>query len=156
MADEEIHGVGGWLLFFVFVLILLSPLFSLLGVVSAVDGVEKNYPSLFTVPAWVSFQHVTWTTFLIGSGCLILSGLLLCIHRKPVSVAIVVVVFWLAGPAASIFLIFILPQWILSISIPTDEMNISFCTVIGAVLSSIVWTLYLLQSKRVQNTYLQV
>jgi len=144
----EYRGVGGWLAFFLVTLGILTPAFSVLSIIALGNRPDMQlglalYPSLLpgewilaaitTLIAWFAVYRFlrifNWNTVIIGIGA-IWTMLLIFTIGEPSFVSVVTGV-----PLAEI---------LASMSSTDFARHIIYCS---------IWTLYLLKSRRVANTY---
>lgn len=150
MSDEtELRGVGGWLGFFVVVIAILSPLRLLIS--AYINLYADPQVALAYGPLWPRIQAAEWA--IIGAALLVhafIAWRLLKVHRWS-SVRITIVLIWLLATGVTwielvaVSMIAQLPLAALAEGIVVELARpFIFC---------LVWTAYLLRSKRVANTY---
>jgi len=147
MRNDDLRGVYGWLRWLVIVLLVPSPLFLIGGTSNDIYTVEKLSPQMLTLPGWDTYKTVIWSVTLTNAAALFASGWRLLKHHIPSSVGITIAVLW-ATPFASVFAAKVAATFIFDINIP-----VKFDALTQPILFSMIWTAYLLTSKRVKNTY---
>ncbi len=142
--NDEPTGVKGWLLFLVIVLTLIGPARGAWGVSSELDALAIAEPALAASEEWADVLGVAWVTWGFAAIMSIAAGLILLFWRKPIAVKTVIALLWLMGPLLSMFVVF-------DTGAEFDGAN-SFAVAKSAA-SALLWTLYLMISQRVKNTY---
>lgn len=144
----KLKGVGGWLAFLIVVMTILGPLLSfgtIFGNLGHLDDEFGGSPP----PEWSAYKTITWSFFWAGVVPSVVAGLRLDRDLRPISVKLAIAALWIAGPilySANIIVLSAVvgPEW------RPDEF-------VGPILVSafgpLVWTLYLIFSRRVRNTY---
>ncbi|MDP9413322.1 MAG: DUF2569 domain-containing protein [Pseudomonadota bacterium] len=143
-TDKRLEGVGGWLAFLVIGLLVLTPLrglsaFGQLSLLADNEGV--NLPQMV--------YNIEVLKIALQVALAAAAGAKLYGSRHINTVPFVIVLLWLAGPILNA-LDFIAVSWLLHEQVVNGQR-------VGAMTASVLWaalwTVYLLQSKRVQNTY---
>lgn len=146
------YGIGGWLALLVAAMIFITPIATILRTTADLRGVEMQNPMLSVSPEWWHFKWMAWgyvgLVMLYG----IVSGILLIINRKPVSVKNAIGYIWTSGPLSAILLLLIIPTICFGSEICTtiDDLVSPMITSLG---HASIWTLYFTKSRRVRNTY---
>ena len=147
-GDSDPVGVRGWLLFFVLALALFSPLMALAGMVTVLTDPEVAFSF---GEAWPAVLTMEWALFAASVAGLWFLAWRLVYVRNPATVRIVVAGIWIVavgGLFAEFALIAAIAGIPIGLMIPEAGTEIVrpfvFCT---------IWTLYLLRSRRVDNTY---
>ena len=153
--EKRLHGIGGWLQFFIIALMVLSPLVAFGQTAGEIEMQESNVPNLLGNPVWQSIKLAIWTFTAIQCGLLFSAGYRLWQDHRWSSVRYTIVILWIANPLLS-FLVII----VISIIGHADPFaGPQFAEAIGSSLAGVVgatvWTLYLLRSRRVANTYVK-
>ena len=151
----SLSGVGGWLLFLIVILV-----FGAIGVPSTASVLfreaEEAYPGLATIGNWITYKQVSWTIIACVSALLIASAYRLWKLHLRESVRFAIIVLWVTGPgfvvADSIAIVTTLGASALDLSNPNvgGQLMGRLLAVCGV---AVVWTTYLVRSKRVKNTY---
>lgn len=136
----ELKGVGGALLFLVVALTILGPLINALMTFSELQLAKEAIPAGGSREEWFVTQLVTWGLFAVYSAVSVTAGLLLLKRHKRSTILIVIGLIWLIGPILAFGVAFIVGD-----IVGGEGRSIVF---------SVVWTAYLLRSKRVKNTYM--
>ena len=141
-------GVAGWLGFLVASLIVLGPVVTVIGTALEFSQTERLYPEVVGTSLWRTAQTITWGS--VAAYCLvsIYAGARLLRKHVPSSVTISIVCLWIAGPLVAIV-------GLIALGNAGAEPTASD---VGAALGrpiiwSTAWTLYLLYSRRVRDTY---
>lgn len=143
--DPYISGVGGWLVWLIFNLLVLSPML----------GIGQLYGALSDAPAqlaanseWQQFKQAVWAVSWATVALSICAGYrLLKIHTAD-SVRFALYSLWAIGPGG-VLLMYGLTFLIFG---KTDFLMV-LAQSLGPCLSAVIWTLYLKNSVRVRNTY---
>jgi len=142
-----LRGVGGWLGFLIASLLVLSPLFSL-GF-ALLDDTADLYPELAQHPAWQSLTILSWTLVGISIAISFFAGWRLNFRHTASSVNIAIVSLWLIGPVRY------LVEWVLLNSVVGIAIGLQayLADIVRSLIWTVLWTAYLLRSRRVKNTY---
>lgn len=152
--NEKPQGVGGWLAFLIFTMLVIGPVLDLVGMAAfGMAGLE--FPAVIKSEQWSLYKRAEWIALLIfcsiSISISIYGGFGLLKKRTPNAVTTAKVVLWFNGPIAVIIYGIVLPAMMPS------NAGIDTAEVVASLLSSLVylgiWTAYLSQSKRVRNTY---
>lgn len=145
---ETPYGVRGWLAFFVYASVSLSPFFSISNVNQNLTNAEAKYPSLLLMDGWGSYKLATWVATLIVVGWQIWVAFQLKNKFVARSVSHVLVLL-LARP----LLIFLADAFsgFFFLGVSAGEDNI--IGLISSWLIAAVWVAYFYKSNRVRNTY---
>ena len=146
-------GVGGWLGFSIFGLMVALPLSGLTNTAKDLRAAESTYPDLLLVAAWGNYKIAMWCIAVTGSAMALVAGFRLFKVLKRESVQFAVLTFWVVGPViailhtltASIFLD--LDFW------PLLSERENMVALTHSTLMATIWTLYYRRSRRVRNTY---
>jgi hypothetical protein len=141
-------GVGGWLAWLTFSLLFLSPALSaFLAYSSTLTSKPPVAPEL-----WTTVLHTVWVPWGVRTVLCLLMGLLLLKRLRRSTRFIVMVLLWVGVllPEAVSYAIVAIeqPSWVGAIA-PGIGQEIG-----QMVIPTLIWTIYLGVSKRVQNTYL--
>lgn len=147
---HKLAGVGGWLLFFITKMILIGPLMEIGTLNKELYEMEIANPALKTMAVWASYKMFSWSFLAVLIVISVFAGLFMIRNRTRSAVRRAITAIWLTGPVAFIPII-IGGQIILGVSaINAGEILGTFAT---STLASILWTAYLLLSRRVKATY---
>jgi hypothetical protein len=145
-------GVGGWLLFLVVVLMILTPVLGYGRLVVAISSAEDARPAIAYLPSWQAYKSLAGWIYAMTAAASVIAGFCLWRVHSPGSVRLAMITLWLIGPVAAI----------VDAAGAMRIFNASFArafnpSIIGAVGGTVavalIWTLYLWRSKRVRNTY---
>jgi uncharacterized membrane-anchored protein YitT (DUF2179 family) len=145
MSDEVLKGVGGWLAILVVGLIFVVPIRELIGLVGL-------FGSVSSLPGWQLFKIWTLAMSLTVGGISIGAGVALLTRHQPSTVTFAMVALWVVGPGGIISLLLVMGTT-LGRAIVDRAVPEMIGTVISVCITSVVWTAYLLRSRRVKNTY---
>jgi hypothetical protein len=148
VGDRELTGIGGWLLFFVIALSVLSPIASVVGV-----GSLYSDPSigLGFGDDWPAIQAGEWTLVAASVAAAWFLTWRLVNVRNRATVRMVIGGIWLIAVGGSL-LEMLLVLLIADIDLPTLLPELG-ATVVRPFVFCTIWTLYFLRSRRVANTY---
>lgn len=150
------RGVGVLLLLLILGMALLGPFIDVAEMLRFFSNAEDHYPDLTSLSGWHNYKDISWFVFV---GLWIYSayaawGLLQGDEWAAVERAIMAI--WLRGPVFWLLLFVLFPLfWAGARALEVSGGNASEL-IAGFVLTLIgptLWTLYLLKSKRVHNTY---
>jgi len=144
-------GVGGWLLLLVVGLLVLGPLFGVIGISREFVTEERHYPTLKYLQVWANFKTGIWWTFLAAAVLSFYGGWGLARGKDWSVVKRAKLVLWLSWPVAALFMGVIVP--IATLGKPCAADSPIWGGLIASIISARIWTAYLSKSKRVHNTY---
>jgi hypothetical protein len=136
---SEPSGIGGWLQFLIIALIFLGPLLNAVMTYVELQSAKDMEPPLSS-DGFMLLQLISWSIFAAYCAISIGTGLLLQKRRKRSTIYIVVGLIWLLGPILNI-----------GAAAIADAFDGSEGR---SIVFSVVWTAYLLRSKRIKNTYI--
>ena len=150
MADQELRGVGGWLALLIFILGIISPIRIVVE-----TGVNLNVAAEVAQslgPNWTPYKIISWIMSLAAGACsFYLAYRLKEVHRRS-TVDLVIKGMWILA-----FVPQLLDLILGLILFPHLSDALLDGSMIGELLKSfvfpMVWSLYLLKSVRVANTY---
>jgi len=151
MSDTraDLVGVGGWLAFLVIVLSVFTPFGLIVG--PLLDLYADPEVALFYAPVWVTLQTVIWVTAFAGVALCYFLVYRLNRVENWTTVRLTIAGLWIIGVGTNAVH---LAAVSLLADIPLDlllaEGAVPF---LRAIIFAIVWTSYLLLSRRVANTY---
>lgn len=152
ITEIQPSGVHGWLAFLVIGLMILSPFLSGARLLEQMTSALENRPSLGGSAQWLSFQQATWSLYWITAALSFVTGYRLWKYHKPSSIRFALLSLWLLGPIAD-FAILITAYTTLEIPFTRAAPAQFWGSLIGSIFLSTAWTIYLLRSLRVKNTY---
>ena len=147
--DQSISGVGGWLGWFVFALMVLGPILAIGGQEVEFTKSELANPALKLLDSWNDYKLIAKFTVYFLVGLRIYAGYLLLNKHVSQSVKTTKKILWITGPIATVFLNVIVVKLVFD-SAPSGEV---IPQIIKDTLNSLVWIWYLNKSVRVKNTY---
>lgn len=148
LTQPQASGVGGWLAFLVFVLLVMSPLMGYSNLINQEKDALSQYPQLAGNPRFIEHMWALWLSLKVNVVASMSTGFALWKLRTKTVVSSVIAVWWISSMIALSLQAYAIQQ--LNNSDAWPEW------VGGAVASMLVligWTIYLIRSKRVQNTY---
>jgi hypothetical protein len=179
---DEHSGVGGWLMFLSFGLFALIPMLSIFMLWGYTAQYAPRVALKVGLEQWNGYAIAIWLTYLVMVIGSVLSGMYLTLRRTPHSVIFTISYLWLIFiPCSTLIPVWLnqsfgLDTYLISLT-PLSAMaggfiegfvpyswSASYFHAIGGSLelfygglvfvgSTIGWTMYLLISKRVRNTY---
>jgi hypothetical protein len=141
--------VKGWLALLVVLLVLVSPLILLLATGAEIMGEEKVYPEVTELPEWVTTKKIAWVVAIAQALMCITAGLFLIFDRQPFAVRYTIFALWVGGPLLDIVGSVAIAN---TMEVPVVDV-IDLPGVVPGTIGTMLWTLYLLVSVRVANTY---
>jgi Protein of unknown function (DUF2569) len=148
-TPSELKGVGGALGFLVAILVFLSPLLSTIMTFVQQQEAADFYPELVDGDLWQSAMILDWSMVVLSTILSVLAGILLIKRFKRSTVFVVILLIWFSAVGVGIMSL-ILGDYIL----PGSSSGSAAGASLGRPIAfSLVWTLYLLISRRVRNTY---
>ena len=151
MENKELSGVKGWLLLLVVCLMFVWPTVSLLVFNAQNYEISIKYPELLSNNNWEIFHDYMAMILMLDIILCLTAGYCLWKKKKKSSVYRAILYVWLIGPVSNVIAIIMM----LSI-LGLDGGNV-FSSVsaefIASIIGSGIWTMYLLKSIRVKNTY---
>lgn len=151
MEKRELHGVGGWLAFLVIGLMFLGPLISLGITASDLARMERDYPNLMGNSDWKTLKILTWGGMVTQVAFTFTAGFRLSNSFNPASVRFAIFTLWFVAvglPVAQFYAVTSFTR------LDGDDIRSDLARWIGqSLLWAIIWTAYLVRSKRVKNTY---
>ncbi len=150
--NASVRGIGGWLALLIVNLAILSPTIGFGNFQNEINDLLEIHPELKNTPRWESWK--LGATFIISTSCLLsfLAGLGLWIIHHPNSVRFAIFVLWVLGAFARIAYIL----WLQRFLPPQLSQNLfidSIGSIVGSCIGAGIWTVYLMLSVRVKNTY---
>jgi hypothetical protein len=150
MSDNMKRGVGGWLVLLIVGMIVIAPFTSLTETSKYFHQAEANYVSLAANAKWHRFKTLTWIVQITTSIYVAYSGYLLLAKLSYSSVRNAKYALWIAGPVSTMAVAFLLP-YVFYGSKAVDQTSV--LTALVSTITAVVWTTYLVRSKRVSATY---
>lgn len=136
-------GVEGWLFFLVMSLGVISPLLGLWQTAQATNSISE-----YVDYAAHEINPILWMGWIVTTVFTMFAAFLLMRDFKKSSVLVTISLLWIAGPLAVVGLYAALPipRW-------WPDNNMVLLDVAKAIPPAVIWTAYLLFSRRVRNTY---
>lgn len=145
-TEERLKGIGGWLLFFCITLIVLTPLYTIKGVMDYGKAI-KHFNQFSGIKAILFIDlalSITLMSFSIFAGVIILQ-----LRNNAVKIAKIYLLTMLAFSFISAIL--------LVVGLPSEVTRAIIYDIVGDIVRSLgyflIWYFYLNDSKRVKNTF---
>lgn len=151
-TSYQLKGVGGWLKLLIVGLCILGPLVSCGQHAGEIAKAEAANPSLTSLDAWQSFVTYSNWALLFSLAITFSAGYRLWKIHTPQSVRFAILAMWIAAPVSALFQIVAAHFSIGTAALSSAGGEIAVGVIRGWIVA-LVWTLYLLMSKRVKNTY---
>lgn len=145
-----LYGVGGWLKFFVIVMVVLSPLYAVGNITRTLSETVEAYPDLLQMDAWRQYKIFAYS--LIG-GLILWQWFIayrLVYRFEPWSVYHARILL-LVAPTLMVVLDHASASHFFDVPFEIDEASLRESA--RAIFGSLMWALYFFMSKRVKNTY---
>lgn len=149
-AKKDIYGVEGWLLFLVISLCFLGPLGTYLRTTGELSLLEEQYPTLVSSSFWLYYKSSLMWGISISIILRISAGFMLWKNFTPASVRYAIFILWSFRVITVIAIIIIRTSQNIGLSFDYHD---EFAFILGGWLLALFWTIYLLKSHRVRNTY---
>lgn len=150
-SKNKLRGVGGWLAFLIFSLMILSPLLSLGRLEIELTTAERLYPYLSRRTSWSHYKIVSWGILAVAIVVSFAAGYRLWKSHRPETIKFTIWSLWL------IWLIPLFIDLIAGILILNASLAVTAPGYLKVIISSTIgaglWTWYLKKSVRVKNTY---
>ena len=146
---SELKGIGGWLGFLSASLVFLGPLVSIFSTLAQHSSAKALNPEISASPLWYKAQVIDWTSTLAYCVISVIAGILLIERWKSSTVPIVIACIWLAGPGLATLSLLVLDALVPG-GANASDVGLSLGR---PLIYSVIWTMYLLLSRRVKNTY---
>lgn len=145
-------GVGGWLALLVVGLIVFGPVFGGARIAAEIAQLENLRPDLITIAMYLNFKAATWWVFATISLISIVTGLRLYRSRKAAIIWQTILGLWIMGPLGAFVLTVIVPAATMGGRTPAapEVWGVLF----SSAIAPLVWSIYLVKSKRVKYTYI--
>ena len=148
--DNELRGVKGWLLTFVIIMAVVSPLWSIVQVYNELYSGQGAY--LPDIPLVAQMKTFIWTLIAVDAVIgWIAAWRLVAIHNW-LSVQIAIACIWIGSLGLRI-VEYIGTSAITGLSFGDLVTETGVKPIVQAVGFGLIWTAYLLKSERVANTY---
>jgi hypothetical protein len=153
MDDKQyLHGVGGWLSLLIVGLCVLGPLLGFGRTSADIGAAERITPALLNMGEWKSYKQYTWWVLSFSALLSFSAGFRLLKIHNPESVRFAIIALWsinfitIAGQAIIVLITF-------GVEVLETTGFEFFTSAFSAIIGATLWTLYLLRSRRVKNTY---
>lgn len=151
-SREDLYGVGGWLVFFLITLAVVTPITVLGGTALNISETERLYPGIINHAPWKNYKIVTWAAALTAAGSYCWCGWVMRKQHIPSSVNTAIICMWVV-PISVLCVDVIAADYFLKIT-PTEMLGSeALASLVKVFIYATIWTLYLKLSKRVRNTY---
>lgn len=150
----QLSGVGGWLALLILGLILFGPLAGLARLIEEIRSTEKAFPNLITNTTWLHYKQLSWLVLAVIVAISISAGYRLWKIHSYKSVRFAIIAIWIVGPIG------ILAHTVVAVitfgpMAAEDLLPQMAAAVFKSCIIVTAWTLYLIYSVRVKNTYLK-
>jgi len=149
--EENLSGIGGWLLFFCIVITIFNPLrtaYQLIEEYAAIEGLTADFPFLNDLVYTETVFSVLLALISIFVGIKIWSV-------NKTKITIVSVRMWLAILFAALIAIPLILEFIIYATFNQNGYlyTFSWLTILGNAIYAIIWWQYFKRSVRVKNTF---
>ena len=151
MSKENLHGVGGWLAFFIFSTMVLSLVLGSGQLYGQFADVLDKHPRLAYNERFNSMKSAYWYAFWFFYAIKFVSGYRLWKIHTWSSVTFAIKAMWFCIVGAAITNIAIADAYV--DSLPSEDIASWLGQVTVSAFFGLLWTVYLLRSVRVRNTY---
>ncbi|HEY1605475.1 MAG TPA: DUF2569 family protein [Allosphingosinicella sp.] len=148
-SDDQLYGVRGWLAFLCISLMALGPLANLAITFADLGEAQRANPLLAASPEWTTMKIVVWTITLVQVAMMIYTGWRLNHVFRRSTVKFTIVMLWVIGPVWGLLTVAVIG--FLAGGNPFDSSTLFELARPAAW--ALAWTLYLIMSRRVANTY---
>ena len=145
----ERTGIGGWLALLIVWMVFFRPVAGVY-MLSMLQAHSLADPTALESNGWLVDTSTFWIIFLIVAALSIYGGLRLWRDRSPAAVRTAIIVLWIYSPIAAVDLLIARAFLEGRVPWPNAALTIAINLAIAAV-----WTVYLMRSQRVRNTYFQ-
>ena len=146
--DTEPKGVGGWLLLLILILTVFGPIWRAFRNFQKWEGLNQTAGEYATTAEYGTLQVISWAGYAVATLIGLAAGLLLWKIHRPLTVKIAIAAFWLMGPGIGLIIYLV---GLYAVGEPAALSDLQFLW--APIASAVLWTAYLLKSKRVRNTY---
>lgn len=140
-------GIGGWLALLVVWMVAFRPVAGVY-MLSMMQAHSLANPTILENSSWLINMSTFWMIFLIVAALSIYGGLRLWRDRSPAAVRTAIVILWIYSPVAAADLLIARAFLERRVPWPNAVLTIAINLAIAGV-----WTVYLMRSRRVRNTY---
>lgn len=148
--DEELRGVKGWLLAFVIIMAVISPLWSVISVVRELYSGQAAY--LPDVPMVTQLKTFAWTLVAVDAAIGWFCAWRLLAIENWLSVQLAIACIWVGSVGIRI-VEYVGVSWLTGLSFGDVIGGTGPGPLIQPFIFGLIWTSYLLKSERVANTY---
>jgi hypothetical protein len=142
-------GIGGWLALLIAWMVVFRPVAGVY-MLSTLQARSLANPIILENSTWLFNMSTFWIIFLIVAALSIYGGLRLWRDRSPAAVRTAIIILWIYSPLAAVDLLIAGAFLEGRLRWPNAMITIGINLAIAAV-----WTVYLMRSRRVRNTYLE-
>lgn len=147
--SDDVRGIGGWLAFLIVILCFLSPIGTILTNLTEISAMESENLPIVAMPEWQTIKTVAWIFAFAQAAILAFTGWLLYTKHVAKTPFYAIAGLWIGSPLISLLSIVAVSYIVGEALISPDSIGPLIRTIIFAM----IWTTYLLMSKRVKNTY---
>ena len=142
-------GIGGWLALLIAWMVVFRPVAGIY-MLTMLQAHSLADPTALESNGWLVDTSTFWLIFLIVAALSIYGGLRLWRDRSPAAVRTAIIILWIYSPIAAVDLLIARALLEGGVPWPNAALTVGINLAIAAV-----WTVYLMRSRRVRNTYRQ-
>ena len=146
-SRAEPVGIGGWLALLVVWMVVLRPVAGVY-MLSMMQASSLADPIILENSSWLVNTSTFWIIFLFVAALSIYAGLRLWRERTPAAVKTAIVILWIYSPVAAADLL--IARAFLEGRVPWPNAALTIAINLAI---AVIWTAYLMRSRRVRNTY---
>lgn len=151
-AKSHLYGVGGWLGLLVITLLIVGPLLGFIHISTEFQSALKQMPQLENNSQWKLYSQVSWIIYSISATISIIAGYRLFKIYSYKSINFAIIAVWICNPVSKF--IKIMSAMIISNNYTIGTaVEREFIQIFTSILISFAWTMYLIRSERIKNTY---
>jgi hypothetical protein len=152
VPKSALVGVHGWLWWLAWGMGVFGPVLGVLQTIGQLASQEQQYPGVVSNPLWLTFKAIIWVDIALIQGLGMIGGFMLMNRFRRSTPYVVIVLMWarsvlpplIVGPIAQ-------SQLPTAMTGGLTEGLLQDAIAYG--MFALIWSLYLLLSRRVKNTY---
>ena len=152
-AEASLRGVGGWLLFLIICLVAIGPLSGFGNLSDYFENAERITPAWLVNSQWVEYKALSWDIFRATTILSISIGAALSLVHRPITVTLAIIGLWLLWLLTSFGNV--AAAAIVSGADPSAALREISGAATGVFITTLLWTIYLIRSRRVRNTFVR-